>query len=199
MAKQRILWINHRNHEGNQGKCSSPKNPISATISSPKYWRCCTLPTSAFIFWTEVSMTAITLMRIKESPYSWQESRYKNYRIMRINHPKWRKPTYSWNLFLKEWKSMLLGPDPRTSQLLFFLYRGKLTAWVVIGHQVCLLPVLLKAKFGETTGNQHFCHTVQGSTDGDLDWSISSVFHSHSLQDQLTTRGSKGIRKIWQI
>jgi hypothetical protein len=91
----------------------------------------------------------------------------------------------------------IVGPDPRTSQLLFFFYHGKLTVGVVIRHRVCLLLVLLKGKCGETTSNQHFCHTVQGSTDGDLDWSISSVFHSHSLQDQLATRGSKGIRKIW--
>jgi hypothetical protein len=197
------------------------KNHISAIISSPKYWRCCTLPGSALIFWTKVSMTEITLMRIKEPPYSWQESQNKNYRIMWINHPKSRKLTYSWNLFLKEWKSMLLicynncdswnsrtrnhptlfivGPDPRTSQLLYFLYHGKLTARVVIEQRVCLLLVLLQGKFGETTGNQHFCHTVQGSTHGDLDWSISSVFDSHSLQNQLATRGSKGIRKIWQI
>jgi hypothetical protein len=52
----------------------------------------------------------------------------------------------------------IVGPDPRTSQL-FFFYHGKLTAGVVIGHRVCLLLVLLKGKFGETTGNQHFCHT----------------------------------------
>ncbi len=64
--------------------------------------------TESTIIFQKIWKLPLTLMRIKESPYSWEESQYKDYRLCGSNHPKSRKPTYAWDLFLKEWKSMLL-------------------------------------------------------------------------------------------